>query len=326
MNAIATLALLTPLALLPQDPQTAEQTLPEASIRTAAEMVMHQYTPQSISAHELYEYAALNLSHSFQVRDERTGSLSTHSSIQTLGGRLVIYENAPVAKRLLETLEALDLPSLDTRYATAVSQLRAEIYSPKHVSYKQLYLALEPFKKSVPYRLGASFRNVTAIDELGQLVIRDTPEKVKEMIDFLELTDQPSKQVLLTAYLVTPTADAKADSGLPSELVAGLAPMLGAKGLDRLALGVVRTSVGMDRQVLLTLQVRNAPFGILEFAPSAFNADSNGGGSLTLRSCTLTVQGSVAFSTQTSVNIGEYVVLGATGSDPAYLVLHIKAL
>ncbi|MFT7677379.1 MAG: hypothetical protein ACI8QC_001357 [Planctomycetota bacterium] len=325
MNAIATLALLTPLALLPQGGRTKTKALSDTTIPSAAELVMHQYAPQNISSRELYQYAAQNLSRQFQVRDEVTGELSVHASIQTLGGRVLVYESPKSAQRLMETLKALDLPSATAQEAQAYEFL-TEVYNPKHVPISQLYVALQPYKKQVSTGPGNAFQNVTAIDDLGQLVIRDTPSQVEEMLDFLKATDQPTKQVLLTAYMVTPTDEVESNSGLPSELVSGLAPMLGAKGLHKVAIGVVRTGVGSDRQVVLTLQAANSPPSQLEFAPSAFNANGNGGGSLTLRSCSLAIAGRIAFSTQTSVDVGEYVVLGATGSDPAYLVLHIKAL
>lgn len=149
---------------------------------------------------------------------------------------------------------------------------------------------------------------------------------MREIIEYLKTTDRPTQQVLLTAYLVTPTDEPEADCGLPSALVSGLAPLLGAKGLRREAIGVVRAGVGTDREVLHTLQAKDQPTSELSFAPSAFNANSGNDGCLTLRSCTLTVGGRLAFSTQTNVSVGEYVVLGATGADPAYLVLHIRAL
>lgn len=142
MNAIATLALLAPIALIPQDNGSQRNTKADVQIPTASELVFQQYVPRNISARELYQYAEANLSRRFQVRNEESGELSVHASIQSLGGRLIIYEKAAAAQRLLEMLKSLDLPSVsDAAGARAVEYL-TQIYNPQYASNAQLYSAL----------------------------------------------------------------------------------------------------------------------------------------------------------------------------------------
>jgi hypothetical protein len=333
MITFATLALLAPLVLSPQeDPGQpfqqgrstrgqSSQAQPDMPLNT--DLVMVDYRPQNTDIAALYSVARQTVGRNIFTRRADTPEVTNHFSIQLLGDRIAIYETATEAIRVVEALRTLDLGA--NGEGGGVPTLRTVEYRPKHVPLHSLGESLQPFRNV----MDGGHQSVTAIQSRGILVLRDTPSKVQEVLDFLAVTDRPTPQVLVTTFLVKPVfaysqgAATPTNQGLPGDLVRDLAPLLSATSLSRLATGMVRVETGNDRGTTLNLESPELGMFEFNFTASAYSPEDK---TLTLDSCTLVKNGKVAFDTRTSVSTEEYVVLGATGPNPAYLVIHISEL
>lgn len=315
---------LAPLGLAaPQDdPQGKVLTQQElAEIPDASEFALVRFAPKTGSARELYDVAYQFYGRRAQIKNGKRGQVSTHSTIQLMGDSIVIYETKDARERILTALTALDKESADTSSSEPAPSLKVVEYRPKNVPMNSLLTALEPFHVALVHG-GRTFRNITSVNEQGLLILRDYPERVSQMLDLVTSVDKPSPQMLVSAFLVAGSDEVESE-GLPKVLVDDLSSLLGVKGLTKYASGVVRASTSPDTKISLAMRTKNGETTRLDFTIGAFDAAK---GSLTFETCEFVFSNAPAFKTRTSVGKDQFVVLGASGSDPAYVVLHIRVL
>lgn len=292
-----------------------------AEIPDAAEFALVRFVPKTANARKIYEVAFGFYGRRAQIKNGKRGQVSTHATIQLMGDSILIYETKEARERILTALTALDVESTDTRSAEPAPSLKVVEYRPKNVPLGSLLVALEPFHVAIGLG-GRTFRNITSVSDQGLLILRDYPERVAEMLDLVTSVDKPSPQMLVSAFLVS-GSDQEESEGLPQALVEDLSSLLGVQGLSRHASGVVRASTSLDTKISLAMTTKRGEPTNLEFTIGAFDAAE---GTLTFETCEFIFAGATAFKTRTSIGKDQFVVLGASGSDPAYVVLHIRLL
>ena len=291
---------------------------------------MKQYRPKNVAARELFRVADHFLGHDLQAAHAVTGVLMSHYSIQLLGNSVLVYDFPKAADEALQILA-----ELDAGYGTdEPSELARETreYRARFASLRALFHALGPFRLQIP---GAgtggaqSVSNVSMVEERNVIVLHDSRERVAEMLEVLRRIDVPAPQVLVTCYLVR-VVDEAPDRALPAELVRGMRELVGAPHLERLATGMLRTSVNSSEPLSILLDSRDHGSYDIALALAAYDETER---ALTLANCQLVTRGgtshhpgTVLFRTSTRVPSGEFVVLGATGVAPIYVVLHCQPL
>ena len=309
----------TPAASLPAPTVQDEATVSggrnrqEPNYPTSDLLVMAQYKPVNLGVYDLYEVAKDLVAHKMRVRDEITGEIMSHPTMQVLGDTILIYDIEAGKRRALELLTELDHAFQPTTNSNETRVVRE--YATRFVSMETAFEALRSFRHTWHNDNGSSFNNISLVQERSTLVLHDFQPKVDEM---------PAQQVLLTCYLVAAHGSAES-ARLPKELADGLKQLTGMETVHRQAVGMIRTSV--QAQERLSILLESADFGTHELAlrPAAYDPESR---MLSFSECALlkTTDGKIntLFRTSTSVPGEEYTVIGAVGSDPLYVVLHSK--
>lgn len=330
MNAtIACLALA--LAPLQQNPAGARQRAGrQLELPTVSQLVMRNYQPSAADPLYMYNTIKAFAGQDVSVRDEDSLQLSTHENLQLFGKTILVYDLPDNADRILEMLAVLDARADDDalRDALIAKQKSAGIemfeYRRRYVSLHSLVQALQPLQRNQP---DTQRDNMTFVEGQGSIVVRDTPDRVREIKELLARIDVPTQQVLFTCYIVS-GADAESVDGLtlPKELVTGMRELVGYPHLKPIAFAMLRSTASTDDELLLELQASPISYSLM-IQPSAYDAQT---GALTLAHCSFVQKSAVGeellFQTTTMVHAGEYTVLGATGMAPVFVVLHCKIL
>lgn len=323
---LATLACLT-LALAPfrQDP-TSQQRPDPPEVPTASDLVMRNYRPDPTDPDVLF-YTIRNFAgRKITVRDPKSQNTSAHDNLQLFGHTILVYDSPENAERILGMLAELDARTAEdaARSAKSAGEERAGIevfeYKRRYLSLDSLSQALYPLQPDQP---DSYEHSMTFVKERGSVIVRDTPERVQEVKELLAQVDVPAPQVLFTCYVVSGTdAESKGESSLPKELVSGMRELVGYPHLERIAFAMLRSSATTDRDLHLELQAAPVSY-TLSLRPSAYDAES---GAVTLDRCSFVRVGEddqqLLFETSTLIQAGEYTVLGATGSEPVFVVIH----
>lgn len=284
------------------------ETLPKAS-----DLVFLTFQPEYLDAHALYRAASELVGNHLTVQDDETGAVSRRSNLQVVGNSIVLFDLPSAAERSLELLHKLDA---EAGQAHVVEVWQSFEYRPRHISADGLADALSSFHEA----------HVNSVREAGVILVHGEPSLLAEMREMIERLDTAAPQVILTAYLVSPSD--QLDPTLPEDLVSGLAELTGMEVLERSALGMVRTSVRPGQELSLLLDTAQETFQ-LTMIPQAVG-DGAGHAPLSLSSVELrrTQQstrgasaGSTLFRTSCSIEKGRYTVLGAAGAAPYFVVL-----
>ncbi len=303
--------------------QEAEEPTTDIPLLKVSELVLAHYTPRAAKAHELQRLASNLIGRQFYVV-ERGGIYNSAPipNISMLGDQLVLYDSAEYVKRLRETLEQLDRES--TVVDPAVEPYVTTKYVPRSISLDSALAALEPLAS----HLSDGSYSIAAVKERRTLVLRDTASRLEEMTTLLEAIDVPEEQVRITCYLLQGKAG-QADSGsAPRELLSNLKQLLPDLGFESIGFAMLQSGVVADRGVQLSVDGTNGLRFELSFQPVAYDSQT---GSMTVRRCNIEmIDSSVQraaksmLSTDTVFRGGEYTVLGATGQDPIFFVVHVK--
>ena len=294
----------------------------EPDYPTSDQLVMAQYEPVNIGIGDLYDVAKDMVARKMRVRDEVTGEILSHPTMQILGDKILIYDVEAGKQRALKVLTELDHSFEPTTKPQKTRVVRE--YATRFISLGTAYESLRSFRESWTSQSGISINNVSMVEERSTLVLHDMQPRVDDMLAMLARIDTPSPQVLLTCYLVA--AHGSADGAtVPKDLETGLKQITGMETVHRQAVGMIRTSV--QAQDRLTILLESDDFGTHELAlrPAAYDPESR---MLSFSECALlksTESGiETLFRTSTSVPGEEFTVIGAVGSDPLYVVLHSK--
>ena len=313
------------MLVLAQDPAA------EVPVISIDKVELRSFEPRNVGAEELYRIAERTIGRQFFVSERGGRGASPVDNLSLLANRIVMLDEPAYLVRIQGALELLDRPSA----AGGAGDLVVREYTPRYVSLDAALGALQPFERRVSAKGAGPSSNLSFIRERHQIVIRDTDEQIRQMSELLARVDVPEPQALLACYLVQ--ADpAGTGAGLPADLLANLGKIVPQFRFRSLGFAMLQTSIAPGRH--LRLHIEGGPdVGFdLEFTAVAYDPATQ---SLSVGDCrlerdqyrTVVREGVSAtertsrelFSTHAAFRGGQYTVLGATGAEPVFLVVHL---
>lgn len=298
--------------------QDAAQSPPVLSIQ---EIKFQEYVPRHAHPQELYETARELIGRSFYVR-ERGGIHARHvDNLSLLGDAVLVYDEEAYAVHVLNLLKGLD-NAPDRALSPEPPELTTYELRPRFVSMDTVLKVLQPFWREL--RVRASDGSMVVIDNLavsgdhGVLLVRDYAEEVAQIRGVVERVDVPAPQVTITCRMIRAQTEGPGGD-LPADLVQGLEQLLPGRSFRAYAFATLRVGVRPGASVSLRLEDDHGDY-VLRFEPAAYDARS---GELAVRGCTLSRNDQLLFTTDTSFRGGEHTVVGATGTQPTFLVVHV---
>ncbi|MFT4711493.1 MAG: hypothetical protein ACI8Q9_002636 [Planctomycetota bacterium] len=241
--------------------------------------------------------------------------------------------------------------------------LKSVEYAPRYLSSNDLMDALRPFHRPIqavshnPGAVTSMFSggmNIDVLGDSGSLMIRDTEEAIAEITDLLKTLDQPSPQVQLVCYVLRGSKGEEADGdserrsnggvksqttvngaddwgrvspGIPSQITDNLKRLVPYSSFELASMGVLRMSTSASSLSNSLRMPGNGEVFEMSLRVSAFDEKE---GVLSFNDFDMNKQEPMGqtnlFSTATSVQAGEYAVMGASGADPVFVVLHFEVI
>jgi hypothetical protein len=233
---------------------------------------------------------------------------------------------------------------------------------PRHVTVQSLMTALEPLRRQVTYQNntnwnvvmkdGDVYSNNGKLQKTGSVLLLGTEPSLSKLLDRVAQIDHAPTQFNVSVMLVTATAkeagakdakdakdskesadETKPDGGggaLPDELVKELERLLPGQRFERWSYGLLRCETHQSKCELRVTTATDGSFWSLQFQSDEFNDET---AELELGACNFhcervrphpqsaLVQ---SFETHLTARLGEYVVLGAVGSSPTFVVLRVE--
>ena len=267
-----------------------------------------------------------------------------------LNDLIVIYDTAEEAQRIIKSLEEIDAvvqAELATHELEIDRQIREKAareeeqnqrrgnslasatYTPRFMGAVRLAEILQPYAREFQvYEADGSWHmthNLRASDTASVLVIRDTEANVKMILNQISTIDRPLPQVMLSAYLLSPSGyiEGGDKSGVPEDLTKNLALLTPYKEFDRLSLSSIRTNVGSREETILRLNYPSGEYG-LSLSGMTYDPKTR---SLSVGSARLRKSREegfdVALHTTFAAIEGEYAVIGISEENGTPLLLAI---
>ena len=244
---------------------------------------------------------------------------------------LVVYDVPERVAQVMKSLEDLDEVAGQADAAEEAHDggpkqpLVVAEYVPRNVPLEALASALKPFLRMIGPGVTEPVRNITYVESPSRIVLRDTAENVQNIQELLERVDVPAPQLILNCWLLHGT-DKDSDSDLPSDLVDNLRRLVPFRGFETVSMAMLRASVsgGQEQRLRGRFQRGDEEQRFdLSLVPAGYDARTQ---TLTLRECKFESSTGQEFSTAAVVKLGEYVALGAAGSDPLFVVLKVSPI
>ncbi len=289
------------------------------------EVSVSLYSPDYVHVSDLFGSLQRVHGRSFFLRENGLSQVPP-SNLQIVGDGLLIYDTPTYSAKILATLETIDVPGAKQPRSNgmlSVSDLELYEFAPRHVPLSALRHALAPFSHHYTVTAGSqtppiNVSTVTVSEDLGMVVVRDRPQTVEEIKSFLDRIDVPSPHVTLTCMVIQATHDPQAEAP-PVELTRHLSQLLPYEHFEMLTMGLVTSSVKAD-ELEMNMQVDGQASCTLELRPEAYDAST---GQLTLSRAEFSFPGRANFGTQITLTPDEYMVLGAAGPRPIFVVLRM---
>ena len=251
----------------------------------------------------------------------------------------LVYEQ----KRKAEEAEQKQLAKAEEEQARKLKYSRLDqdpivehTYHAKNVSKAALLTVRDSFLHYVDV-LDAngtklSFYNCSVTEKPLTFLIRDTQDHIDKILKRLEDIDRPAPQIILTAYLLSPTGYFEHPSkvAVPKELASNLANLTPYDAFDQLAMSSVRAQVGPDRSVAYSFNSVAGTFR-LELKDMTFDETKR---LLAVRSTTLRKSNGlisreseaswVVLQSAFSASENEYAVIGLTGDNDEPILLALR--
>jgi hypothetical protein len=229
----------------------------------------------------------------------------------SLGPTLVVQDGPKNAERILETLRQLDV---EIGRGSGGSTLARLEYSPRHVGLQSLLEGLA----TLP-RLEAR-----SVAESHMVVLSGAEDSITAARELVARIDVPAPQVLLTCHLIRGLASGTSTASLPRELVDNLKLILPMQAFELVSLNAVQAAVRGQPIRLATeagLRLRYE----LNLQPEVYDAEQS---TLSLSHCVFeltdeTQSKQYRLETGLDLRAGEFVVLGALGDEPLFVVLRV---
>jgi hypothetical protein len=325
-------SLLSALILLSLAPPQQPREQDPARVLALDAVRLDSYIPQHVNAGDLFQVARQTLGRDVWIAERGGTDGQPASNLALMADRILVYDDPPYVEQILASLRKLDQrdPAMP-----AARELIAREYAPRYITLDSAVQALA----SYDIRGSNNARNVSVLPERNVLVLRDSEARVAEMSALLSSLDRPEPQAILKCYIVRGAAEGDS-KGLPADLVKNLEALVPQFKFTSIGFGLLRTSVASGRDVALRLEAAagNQAFE-LSMLPVAYDPAT---ASLTVQRCRLDRDASMGavdaaggatgrsaggrqqiFSTNAVLRGGEYTVLGASGSEPLFVVLHL---
>jgi len=241
------------------------------------------------------------------------------TNLLRMGDTIIIYDTEEHARAIGEALHAIDGQLARPQRNDAVTVAE---WKPRHIALESARQALGSFMRQTSVRdetgRYTDVQNISVLQDRGQLILRDTPDQVQQMLALLARLDVPETQALLTCMVVRGRRDmGGSDPGIPAELAQHLGQLVPFQEFELVTIGVLRTST-LARDVTLRMDDEYR----LSLESDAYDAEAQ---TITAR-CAFQDGGNQSLETHTSLRAGEYTVLGAAGREPLFAVLKIELL
>ena len=206
---------------------------------------------------------------------------------------------------------------------------------PRYVSLDSINAALAPFQRQVTFmkdgRCAWTTNNITTVPDAQMVVLCESKERTAQLTQLVDQIDRPQPQAVVSVTLIRAADKGAVESNLPRDLVDNLRALVPYGAFEPMTVGILRCSLATGRQSDLSMDLAERGSANFSFVPEAFNADT---GELTLSQCTFHLElaperpqtnGTThSFTTNLTFRSGEYVVLGAVGAKPIFVVLRAE--
>lgn len=325
---------------VPTAPQ--EEGQAEASARAVEKLldgdqiVIRRYVPRSMELRQTAEVLRDLRGRSFHMTEKGGLSAPPVDNISWMGDSLLLMDTEDRVLAMLALCEQLDgMQQEEEPVKTPRAEPRALEYQPRFVSLDAVRDALRSFTRTVD----GLYPNQSFVEQRNVVILRDREPQLDEMLRLLARIDVPQEQVRITTWVAVVQPKGEPSQGLPAELINELEPLLPGFTFRADGFSVVRSTVGMGRNIELQIDGHSRNYG-LALRPSAFDPET---GRLTVDTCEFRkevvesrsvsnggVQQQMSFKTlfrtAVALDAGDYTVLGASGNDPIFLVVRIERL
>jgi len=297
-------------------PQDAGATAQHA--QAARRSVVEYYTPQKAPVETL----AGTLSQLFHYTRPRQG-LSPF--LHPFGETLLVEAPADEIEYVMQLVAKCDANFVGE--GERVDRIEEEWqHEVKHVSLDSLRSALHFLEKD-PTTGGKGMR-LSYVPERGLVIAQGSRADVEQAKSVASLIDVPSPQLLLRLYIVQGAE--KSSEHLPSDLTRDLGALVPYPGFELLSSAFLPSDAKVRMSLQTDLEGERGRF-ILQMLPSAYDEKA---GKLSLASIEfqliLMPEGEHnierSFKTSTSLQAGQYTVLGAVGANPVFVVVKLERL
>lgn len=302
-----------------------ERVVPYVSL-SLGELSLMQYRPNYVRARDLADVVRDMMGRSLIVQ-ERGSAARPIKNISELGGQVIIYDTKEYANQVMAALKSLDKAPETPAMGEAEEGHREEMveYTPRNVGVSEIGSALRSFGNLQYSEVGN--RMITA---------RVTKSRLPELKAYFERIDQPDPCVMLTCYLLQGSGDGTMESGPqpPAGVISNLNAILPGMKFRSIGFSLVQASVSTNRAVELSIKGSDNRSYDLKFMPLAFDKRN---GDMTVQNCEVvaTEEGNLngqagpgrsqlLLRTDTVFRGAEYTVLGASGQDPVFIVVHSR--
>lgn len=303
------------LALLPAAQDAAR---PETNpVVPVEELVIGDFTPERASAQELEPLARELFGRQIVVRE---ASAPPHAvwNLWRLDERIVAYDRPADVARILARLAELDAGApREPEPALASAQVR-----PRFVHLDALERLLRASRRKVRWE-GELAESYVLFPEQNAALLRETPERLRELLAAIAAIDVPPPRLRLRMQLLARAPEGAAGDALEPALLDALRALAPGASFQRIGAAVLESAVLPDTVLEARLGARHE----VELLPQAWDAET---GTLSTRRCGLDLSGPEGaeqqFRTSVVLHAGRPTVLAAGGALPVYLVLEIEPL
>ena len=303
------------------DPVASVTTTPP--IVSAEELELHYYTARSDSDPDDLLDALVGLGRRrYFVRNADGSITGPVDNVRGFGNSttLVIYDLPEQIERITTILADLERATADDSEPADV--LEVAEYTPRSVSAGSLYSSLQPFARVIGVPGTQGVPNIRLVEEPARLVLRETPENLRQILACLERVDVAAPQFVVKCWLLG-GSEQDTPGDLPPELVDNLRRLVPHGRFEPVSMALLRASLGAGQEQQLRGEFRRGGETErfeLELVPGGFDSRTQ---VLSFERCAFEATTGQQFATAAAVGLGEYVVLGAAGSEPLYVVLRV---
>ncbi len=317
-----------------EDPQAARdqnqaQAPANPRVFDAEQLKTFYFTPQHTNIRDLEHLAHELYARELYINDR--GGIFSHpvENLMRLGETIVIYDTPEYAKMLGAALHEMDVAMKGETSAQPEQSTPTTVitnWSPKHIGLNDAVAALQSFRRNTmvydEYGHRSDVQNFSVVNELNELVLRDTPLQIEAMVNTLNKLDVPEQQLFITCLVISGNRMApegnESKSELPQELVQNLSKLVPFAHFELQSMGILRASA-MAGNLEMLMDDNDS----LSLREPSYDSESR---SLTAVFKFSSNRSNQRFQTRTTIRAGEYTVIGATGNSPLFAVLKIEPI